>query len=105
MSLDYAVEKFTSAVAYAASSPGSVQERLAGAFVDYILFVSQEGIRPELWQRIAKLTEDVTRISARGTEGDVRATTSQMSTEEAARHLKEIVDISYRLESEYRFKN
>ncbi len=93
MGISYAWEKFFSAVNYAASSTASVQERLANAYVGDIMLVRSEDVPSELWERIEKLTAAVTELPARGDEGTVEATTSQMSSDDASKWLSQIVSI------------
>jgi len=101
MAISYAWEKFFSAVDYAASSCASVQERLASAYIFNIIHVRSEDVPAELWKRIEKLTAAVTKVPARGDEGTVQATTSQMSSDDASKWLSEIVSIFNDIVQEY----
>ena len=105
MDLGYAVEKFSNAVNEAATSPKSIQQRLADAYIYDIVRVSEENVPPEIWARISKLTDAITCIPAQGDEGTVIATTSQMSEAEAVTHLKEIVTLKYKIVSAHEAAN
>jgi hypothetical protein len=94
MAIDYAWEKFFSAVYGSIGSERSPQDRLADSYVFDIIHVRREDVpNDEVWERIQKLTRAVTSKPAEQHEGSVKATTSEMSSAEAARWLQEIVSI------------
>ncbi len=94
MALNYGWEKFFSAVYSSIGSELTPQERLANSYVFDIIHVRREDVpSEEIWERIQKLTRAVTNKPAKQSEGSVKATTSEMSSEEAAKWLQEIVSI------------
>lgn len=94
MALNYGWEKFFSAVYGSIGSGLSPQDRLANSYVFDIIHVRREDVpSEEIWERIQKLTRAVTSMPATGAEGSVKATTSEMSSDEAAKWLQEIVSI------------
>jgi hypothetical protein len=94
MALNYGWEKFFSAVYGSIGSELTPQDRLANSYVFDIIHVRRDDVpSEEIWERIQKLTCAVTRMPAKGAERSVNATTSEMSSEEAAKWLQEIVSI------------
>ena len=94
MALNYGWEKFFSAVYGSIGSELPSQDRLANSYVFDIIHVRREDVpSKEIWERIQNLTRAVTSKPAKGSEGSVKATTSAMSSDEAAKWLQEIVSI------------
>ena len=94
MALNYGWEKFFSAVYGSIGSELTPQDRLANSYVFDIIHVRRDDVpSEEIWERIQKLTQAITSKPGKGGEGSVKATTSEMSSEEAAKWLREIVSI------------
>ncbi len=94
MALNYGWEKFFSAVHSSICSELTLQDRLANSYVFDIIHVRQEDVpSQDIWERVQRLTRAVTSKPAKHNEGTVKATTSEMSSDEAARWLQEIVSI------------
>src|SRR5260370_18979308 len=94
MGLNYGWEKFFSVVYGSIGSELPPQDRLANSYVFDIIQVRREDVpSEEIWERIQKLTRAITSMPAKGAEGSVKATTSGMSSDEAAKWLQEIVSI------------
>jgi hypothetical protein len=94
MALNYGWEKFFSAVYGSIGSELTPQDRLANSYVFDIIHVRRDDVpSQEIWERIQKLTRAITSKPAKQAEGSVKATTSEMSCEEAAKWLQEIVSI------------
>jgi hypothetical protein len=90
---DYGLQKFYLAVEGAASSEKTLQERVADAFLYNLILIEAVNVPAEVWDRLQKMKAEVTKIPAKGSEGTIVATTSQMSTEEARKCLREIVSM------------
>lgn len=102
MAIDYGWEKFFSAVYGSIGSERSPQDRLADSYVFDIVHVRREDVpSDETWERIQRLTRAVTGKPAKQGEGSVKATTSGMPSEEAAKWLQEIVSIFNELAEAY----
>jgi hypothetical protein len=96
MSLNYAYEKFFSAVLNMASSPKRLRERIEDAYVYNIIHVREEDLPSGCLTDFRKLKEQMTRREPRFPgEGSVRATARQMSWQElhdAARRITRLFD-------------
>jgi hypothetical protein len=88
MGVDYACEKFTSALHYAVGSSVSVQQRLEGVMQGVGHLDRNDFADDETWERFKKLLAETTKLPAQGNEGTITATTSKMSDEEAAKWLR-----------------
>ncbi len=96
MSLEYAWEKLYITVRNLASGTGSIQERLADAYISggYILGLGTQNELPtDLQPSYAAINRTMTRVPAQGDEGDIVATTRQMSDDEAVEVAEQIVDL------------
>ena len=94
MSLTYGWEKLYSACYDSVGSAESPQKRLAGAVAYGIIHLRRENLpTDETWERVAKLIQATTCKPAKGDEGTITATTSQMTDEEAGKWLREIMSI------------
>lgn len=94
MALNYGWEKFFSAVYGSIGSDSTPQDRLANSYIFDIIHVRRDDVpSDDIWERIQKLSRAVTNGPARQAGGSVKATTSEMSNEEAAKWLQEIVSI------------
>jgi len=79
---------------YAIGSDDSVQERLAGVVADSVNHLTRDDFpNEELWIRVQKLINATTCKPARGDEGTIVATTSQMTSEEASKWLREVLSL------------
>jgi len=94
MSLNYGWEKLFSGCQYAVGSDAALQQRLAAVVSDDIMYLRRENLpSDEAWERVKKLMQATTRTPAKGDEGTITATTSQMTTDEAAKWLREIMSL------------
>lgn len=93
MGVDYGWEKFYCAMRYACRSNESLQERLAGVIMGVCHLQRDSFPSDELWEKFDHLMSETTKRSARGNEGTIQATTSQMSDDEAAKLLEAAFDI------------
>jgi hypothetical protein len=89
----YASEKFYSALHYAIASDASLQERLAGVMLGISHLEKHDLPDDEIWERFQKLLNATTRLPAKGKEGTIKATTSQMKDDEAAKLLQEALGL------------
>jgi hypothetical protein len=94
MGVDYGWEKLYSAVHFAVASEERLQERLASCLV-VIQHLGRESFPDDqTWEKFSSLLEASTNRPARYEgEGTIKATTSQMTDEEASRYLREICDL------------
>jgi hypothetical protein len=96
MSLDYAYEKFWSAVVGMAQSKKKLRERIEDAYVYNIIHVQEADVPQTYRNDFRRLKEMVTyRAPRHPGEGAVRATTQQMSyqkVDEAARLITHLFD-------------
>ena len=84
MATGYAREKLMKAVYGMASSPLSIQQRVANAFTFHLIHLNVDVDLPdELRSRFSHLVEMVTAREALGDVGSIHATTARMSEEEA----------------------
>jgi len=96
MSLEYAWEKLYITVRNLASGTGSIQERLANAYLSggYILNLAKgDDLPPDLLPSYEAINERMTRTPPQGDEGSIVASTRQMSDEEAVKVAERIVDL------------
>ena len=94
MGLNYAWEKFFTSLYYAIDSKASLQDRLASV-ISKVAHLSADSFPSdgEIWNRYKGLMEATTKLPALHEEGTIKATTSQMTDEEATRWLREAVGI------------
>jgi hypothetical protein len=71
----------------------SLPDRLYWAYANHLIKLREENFTPELWVRFDRLKKAVTMYPAKGDEGVVNATTSQMTDREAALWIKEILSL------------
>jgi hypothetical protein len=102
MALNYGWEKFFSACHYAIGSCEPVQMRLASSISSNIHLLRRDDLpSDEAWERVQKLMAACTCKPAKGGEGTIAATTSQMSDDEAASWLREMISIFSDVAEEY----
>ena len=93
MSRSYAFEKFYAAITGMATSPASLQERVADAYLSSIMRVEVKDLPAEFWTAFKNLETRLTKEEPIGEEGIVAATVARMSIEEA----EELAQIIYRI--------
>jgi hypothetical protein len=94
LSVDYGWEKFFSSLRYAVASPASLQHRLEGIVSGVYILERDNFPDDETWKRFEKLMKEATKLPARTEgEGTIRATTSQMTDDEAGHWLQEAFEI------------
>jgi hypothetical protein len=104
MSLEYAMEKFFTAVYTAAVSELPLQQRLRDAYAYNIIHVDQGDVPDEVWTRLERFRHAVSHRPALGNEGTITATTSQLTSDEARTLLTEMVGIYERIAEAYYVK-
>lgn len=92
--VDYGWEKFFVALRYAIASTAPPQERLESV-VSGVCHLDRDSFPDdETWKRFEKLIEGTTKLPARiEGEGTIRATTAQMTDDEAGEWLHEAIGI------------
>ena len=102
MGVDYACEKFFSALHYAVASTTSLQRRLEDVISGVGDLDRDSFPDDETWERFERLVKETTRIPRRNEgEGAIRATTAQMTGDEAAGCLREALGIFSNLAKAY----
>lgn len=92
MSLDYACEKFGTALRFMASSPANIKDRIHSAYLE-INLVKLEDLPQDSRNEYEDLMGKLTSVTAIGDEGKLRASLDAMSEEEATELAKVIVDL------------
>jgi hypothetical protein len=93
MGVDYGWEKFFSSIHYAVTSAERLQQRLQGV-VNRIDGLRRDSFRSdETYERFEKLMTATKMLPARGNEGRLAATTSQMEESEAKQWLQEALGL------------
>ena|SRR5215216_5083911 len=94
MSLSYGWEKFHVAVLCLASGRGSIQDRLANAFVSALIRLEpKEDLPPELQTEFSSIVEEMTKVGPTGDEGSIMATANIMPAERASAIAEKIVEM------------
>ena len=102
MALNYGWEKLFSACHYAVGSSETLQERLAAAVSSDLIHLRREDVpSDEVWERLEKLMRAATSKPAKGDEGTIEATTSQMSDDDASKWLREMMSLFSDVAEEY----
>lgn len=97
----YPDEKFTSAVDTMASSPKTIQERVGDAYLFNLIHVKTEEVPEEIQAKFDEVKKKLTRVEVGGGEGNVAATTTQMSTDEAIEIANEILHMAHVVKCDY----
>jgi hypothetical protein len=94
LQLNYGFEKLHSACHTAIGSSETPQKRLASAVSFNLTYIRRENLpNEEAWEQVQKIRDAASSKPAEGDEGTIEATTSQMSDDEAAKYLREILDV------------
>ena len=101
MGIDYAAEKFSTAMHNAIASTESLQERLESVTLGVLHLERNDFEDDETWKRFDALLEETTKREPEGKEGSIRATTSQMSDKDAAKLLQEALDLYSEVSEQY----
>ena len=97
----YPNEKFSNAFSSMATSPSSIQQRVADAYLYNLIHVKPDEVPEEIRAKFIELKEKLTRIEPEGDEGRVISTTYQMSIDEAVSIANNIVDMAYTVMCDY----
>jgi hypothetical protein len=102
MALNYGWEKLFSACHYAVGSNETPQKRLAASISYNLIQLKREDLQDdETWERLKELMDAATCKPAKGDEGTIEATTAQMTDDEAAKWLREMMSIFSDVAEEY----
>jgi hypothetical protein len=101
MGIDYGWEKFFNVLSYAVGSAASPQERLEGVIVGTNHLERDNFPDDETWKAFREMLTATTSRAAQGDEGTIRATTSRMTDDEAAKWLTKSVEIFSELAEAY----
>lgn len=96
----YPHEKFSSAVGSMATSPKSLQDRVADAVVYDLIHLKSDDLPEAIRYRFTEVIRRLTSVEPTGSEGSVSATMNQMSTDEAIKVAVEILGMADAVESE-----
>ena len=100
--LIYGFEKLSAACHNAIGSTDTPQKRLASAVSDNLNYLERENLSSdEAWENLQELIKAATHRPAKGDEGTIAATTSQMSDQEASEWLGKMLDIFSDVAEEY----
>jgi hypothetical protein len=101
MGIDYAWEKFFSALYYAIGSSDTLQKRLEGVISGVQPLQRDDFLDQETWKKFEELLRETTKRPAAGDEGTIRATTSRMSDTEATKWLHEALSLFSTIAEQY----
>lgn len=102
MELIYGAEKLFSACHYAVGSDETSQKRLVAVVSNDLIHLRRENLpNDESWERVRKIMQATTCKPAKGDEGTIEATTSQMTAEKAAEWLREVMSLFSEVAEEY----
>jgi hypothetical protein len=90
--MSYAWEKLNGAVRNLAGI-GSQRERLIRAYTYNVIQIREEQVPEGRWERFEKLRVQITRIDAKGGEGNIKATVESIEAHEVDEMVMEIVDL------------
>lgn len=95
MSLEYAYEKLSVAVAGMATSTDSLQKRLANAYLSFhtIGLDVKADLPSNLQSLYHEIENSLTRVPPQGSEGSILATTRTLRDEEAYRLIEQVVEL------------
>ena len=94
MGVDYGWEKFFASLHYAVASTAPLQERLESVVSEICHLKHDSFPDDETWERFENLMKETTKFPARTEgEGTIRATTAQMTDDEASKWLHEAIGI------------
>jgi len=84
--------EFNSAI-HTLAGTGSIQKRLANAYIYHLMRIQENILPKELQQDFNKLGEDLTRVQAKGDEGNVAATTATMTDSKAREYVGIVISM------------
>jgi hypothetical protein len=90
----YPNEKFSRAINTLATSPKSIQERIADAYVYDIIHVKAEDVPEDSRYRFEELQRKMTSVEPESDEGSVVASTQKLTTDEAVQIANEIMELA-----------
>jgi hypothetical protein len=93
MSFAYANEKLYTAALILATGQGGIHERLESAFAEQLIRLLPEDIPKDIREDFDEVNSALTRVKAKGTEGDIAASIKELSEEEAARLAEKIFNM------------
>ena len=101
MGLDYGWEALFSSLHHAVGSAAPLPELLEGV-VSGVCHLRRDSFPDdETWKRFERLMNETTCLPAKGNEGTIQATTSQMTDDEAGRCLREAFEIFSKIAEAY----
>lgn len=83
MSLGYVHEKFSLAVDSMATSPASIQQRVANAYIFHLIHLKADELPEEIRMDFSVMKQQLTSAEPVGDEGSVMASVDKMSEDEA----------------------
>lgn len=89
--MSYAWEKFFSAVQGLASGQSGIRERLISAYNSNLIHVKPEELPEKIQNDFRETEEELTKVKAKGSEGDVAASVNAMSEDRASEIAQKIV--------------
>jgi hypothetical protein len=101
VALNYGCEKFGSSIESALTNTDPLQNRLAAVMLGVNHLQRDDFPDNATWERFRKLLTGTTMLPAKGDEGTIQATTSQMTDDEARQWLHEAFYIYTCIEEAY----
>ncbi len=98
----YTWEKLMVAVHGMASSPRSMQQRIADAYTGSLMRLKADDFPDDLRWTFEEISKKLTSGTPTGDEGTVQASVSSMSEEEASEIAREIVNLYDQISARYR---
>lgn len=92
-SLEHVWDRFFVAVSTLATGPGSIQQRLADAYIHGLIRLKPEDLPTELQGEFRAVVDALTREEPKRSEGPILARTRAMSADEAGRLAEKILVI------------
>jgi hypothetical protein len=93
MGISYGKEKFYAAMHTCVTDQRSLRERLFDAWTSGLCRLMEEDLTPELWTRFAELRKAMIFDTAKGSEGDWKASADNMTPGEVQQWLNEILSL------------
>jgi hypothetical protein len=93
MSLGYVHEKFILAVDSMATSPASIQNRVADAYMFHLMHLKEDELPEEIRMDFRIMKQQLTSAKPIGDEGSVMASVNEMSEDDAVAIAQKIVNM------------
>jgi hypothetical protein len=101
MSLDYVYEKFSLAIPGMATSPASIQERIADAYISQLIKLNEEDLPADPRFDFGEVQTQLTAREPEAGEGTVMATIRHMSEADATEIARKIAKIYDQITAAY----